>query len=528
MRNRKNTPSTGQFPVRHQDHKKPVTRRDFLAQGFLSGLGIAVGPSLLGFLGSMPKAYAAECAGLTPPALDRIPFICFDLAGGANIAGSNVIVGGPGGQGDFASVTAVGYRKLGSLALPATVDTRLGLAFHPQSALLEGIFDKAKNPAIIGKTNGTVFCTRSNDDTSNNPLNPMYGIARAGSKGRLSSTTLIGTKNSLSGGNSVGPGSMNLETLSVKTVSNANQATGLVDTGKLGTLLGVKNAAGESTGSTLRVMQAVEKISAAKSGQISEAQVVKDILGCSYTDTATQVQNSSDTSKLNPISDPQIIGGTVNGATVLPIFTAAEIGNSGNGVNGNFRKTAAIMKLVVEGHVGAGTVELGGYDYHDGNRINGENKDREAGRCIGAVLEYASRLNKPVMIYVYTDGGVSSNGTPDPAAGGKPQWTSDNGSTAAAFFLVYNPKGVTSIKQQIGYFTNTGSVFTGTAAVKASVTSNNVTQLSEAIVLNYLALHGSAAVGTFDKVLPMQGLGSSTVWDQYIGVGQLDLAGITL
>lgn len=520
MRNRKNTPSTGQFPVRHQDHKKPVTRRDFLAQGFLSGLGIAVGPSLLGLLGAMPKAYAAECAGLTPPALNRIPFICFDLAGGANIAGSNVIVGGPGGQADFASVTAVGYRKLGSLALPTTVDTRLGLAFHPQSALLEGIFEKAKNPVITTRTNGAVFCTRSNDDTSNNPLNPMYGIARAGSKGRLSSTTLIGTKNSLSGGNSVGPGSMNVETLSVKTVSNASQATGLVDTGKLGSLLGA------NTGGALRVMEAVERISAAKSGQISEAQVVKDILGCSYTDTATQVRTSSDTSKLNPISDPKIIGGTdLNSVTHLPIFTAAEIGNSGNG---NFRKTAAIMKLVVDGHVGAGTVELGGYDYHDGNRINGENKDKEAGRCIGAVLEYASRLNKPVMIYVYTDGGVSSNGTPDAAAGGKPQWTSDNGSTAAAFFLVYNPNGVTSIKQQIGYFTNTGSVFTGTATVKASVTSNNVTQLSEAIVLNYLALHGSPAVGTFGTILPMQGLGSSTVWDQYIAAGQLNLTGVAL
>jgi len=31
----------------------------------------------------------------------KIPFICFDLAGGGNIAGSNVLVGGPKGQTDF-------------------------------------------------------------------------------------------------------------------------------------------------------------------------------------------------------------------------------------------------------------------------------------------------------------------------------------------------------------------------------------------------------------------------------------------
>ena len=29
-----------------------------------------------------------------------VPFICFDLAGGANLAGSNVMVGGAGGQND--------------------------------------------------------------------------------------------------------------------------------------------------------------------------------------------------------------------------------------------------------------------------------------------------------------------------------------------------------------------------------------------------------------------------------------------
>ena len=40
-----------------------------------------------------------------------IPFICFDLAGGGNIAGSNVLVGGPKGQLDFLSVA--GYSKLG-------------------------------------------------------------------------------------------------------------------------------------------------------------------------------------------------------------------------------------------------------------------------------------------------------------------------------------------------------------------------------------------------------------------------------
>ena len=41
----------------------------------------------------------------------KIPFICFDLAGGANISGSNVLVGQRDGQMDFLNTS--GYEKLG-------------------------------------------------------------------------------------------------------------------------------------------------------------------------------------------------------------------------------------------------------------------------------------------------------------------------------------------------------------------------------------------------------------------------------
>ena len=83
---------------------------------------------------------------------NKIPFICFDLAGGANIAGSNVLVGGPGGQQDFLS--AGGYSKQGlpadmvpSIANPTTathdfINEELGLAFHADSQFLAGILEK--------------------------------------------------------------------------------------------------------------------------------------------------------------------------------------------------------------------------------------------------------------------------------------------------------------------------------------------------------------------------------------------------
>ena len=44
--------------------------------------------------------------------------------------------------------------------------------------------------------------------------------------------------------------------------------------------------------------------------------------------------------------------------------------NFGN--DGEFQKTASVMKLVVEGYAGAGTISMGGYDYHTGDRSTGE------------------------------------------------------------------------------------------------------------------------------------------------------------
>ncbi len=42
------------------------------------------------------------------------------------------------------------------------------------------------------------------------------------------------------------------------------------------------------------------------------------------------------------------------------------------------------MKMVINGYAGAGTVTMGGYDYHGQGRNTGETRNFRAGRCIGA------------------------------------------------------------------------------------------------------------------------------------------------
>ena len=235
------------------------------------------------------------------------------------------------------------------------------------------------------------------------------------------------------------------------------------------------------------VMEAIHRISDMKLDSvntgISTDDVVKELVRCGYVKSADLVDRYGDPAALDVTADTDIIG---------PIFTQEEFDS-----DGEFRKTASVMKLVINGYAGAGTVTMGGYDYHTGDRAVGEIRDLRAGRCMGACIEYAARIGTPLMLYVFSDGSVSSNGSVDNSADGRGKgvWTGDNQSTAASFFLVFNPAGQPTLTggttdeqlahQQIGYFTADGAVDNG-----SSPAANNVNQLVLTVALNYLALHG--------------------------------------
>src|SRR5499427_6446853 len=227
-------------PLRHENHPRPTTRRDFIAAGFLSGPARVMAPAWLGALLKAGRANAAsldpDIAALVTAATEcnvpgagiGLPFICFDLAGGANLVGSEVIVGQQGGQSNF--LTTAGYGKLGvpGNMVPsssANVDPSLGLLWHADGAIKRGIMSMI-TPATAAGTNGAVICAMSQNDTQSNPHNPMYGIAMAGRKGQL--LQLIGTESSVSGGNSMAPMELIVPALQPSTISHPSDATSLV------------------------------------------------------------------------------------------------------------------------------------------------------------------------------------------------------------------------------------------------------------------------------------------------------------
>ncbi|MGD9842807.1 MAG: hypothetical protein AB7F79_07785 [Steroidobacteraceae bacterium] len=477
-------------PLRHVDHKRPVSRRDFIAQGFLTGGATIVAPAMLGMALNPQSATAAT---LSPDVwrnnicniqlgAGKIPFICFDLAGGANIAGSNVLVGQQGGQLDMLSTA--GYSKLGlpGNMIPNTsvagtfIDTQFGLAFHSDSAFLRGML-MTTSVGTRALVSGAVIPARSENDTGNNPHNPMYGIARAGARGQLLS--LIGSQSSDSGGNSMSPAMLMDPTVRPTKVDRPSDARGLVDTGDLAAMF-----PGEPT-ATVKVMESIERISRDKLAvvdtKLTTDAALKQQVDCGYVKAATLADFSADT--VDPSKD----------ANITSIFSTL----GGISADGEFGKTAAVMKLVVDGMAGAGTITMGGFDYHTGDRSTGEARDFRAGVCMGACLEYAARTGKRLMLYVFSDGSLNSNGMIDNSTGGrgKGQWTGDNQSTAASFFLVLNPAGKPQVysgggstsaarRQQLGYFRASGDVETS-----GSPGANSVVSLVDMVLLNYMALH---------------------------------------
>src|SRR5690606_12418880 len=152
IKSRRKRPLGLNEPLRHESHKRPVTRRDFLAQGFLTGAATVVLSSGVGSLLAPRRARAGlaqDISDMKAPAdcnilggAGKMPFICFDLAGGANIGGCNLLAGQSAGP--MNSSTTHEYVKQGLTphhlpTIPAFVNTEFGFPFHSDRAILRGM-----------------------------------------------------------------------------------------------------------------------------------------------------------------------------------------------------------------------------------------------------------------------------------------------------------------------------------------------------------------------------------------------------
>src|SRR5262245_54486453 len=159
-------------PIRHESHKTPVTRRDFIAQGFRTGPAIIAAPSALAMLigSENARAMSPDLEALLGPAAcniqagaGKIPFICFDLAGGANLAQSEILIGVNGSPSNFLSTQGYAVTGLPGNMLPTSVNpgsptnnfinTEFGAMWHEDGAILRGM-RASTLPGTRGNVNG--------------------------------------------------------------------------------------------------------------------------------------------------------------------------------------------------------------------------------------------------------------------------------------------------------------------------------------------------------------------------------------
>jgi len=446
-------------PMIHSDHAKPKTRRDFLASGLISAGSYLAMPSLLAMLRSQ-SAQALECSeGGSASGVPGV--LCFDLAGGASIAGSNVMVGKQGGQEDFLA----DYRTLGLPSdIARNVNRELGLVFHDDSAFLRGILETT-TPETRANIEGAVFCTSSADDTGNNPLNPMYWLNAAGAKGELAQ--LVGSRNSESGGSSRVPSASVNPAARPVLITRPQDALNLVQLGKLANLVGADKAQ--------KVLKTIEAMSSQQLAKFSNKDLpaqIKDLIKCGYINSADML-NKFTPERLDARNDQEVLAAFDN------------LNNNGQS------QVATMAKLLIDGNTGAATVERGGYDYHDGSRSTGEVKDFEAGRLMGQALQLAALKQRDLIVYAFSDGSVTSSGGVDNSGNGRGKlvWTADSGQRGAAFMLYYRAAGKPKLRdssvRQVGSFKDNGAVDNA-----ASQISSNVENLGKAVAANLLAIQG--------------------------------------
>ncbi len=383
-------------PMQHENHKRPVTRRDFLAQGFVGMSATAFMPSMVGLMMRSPKAMAQDFVCATSEFSPGLPYLCMDVAGGMNIAGANAIVGMTKGgqhQEDYGSNSS-DYVRLGiapeeAPKLAGKVDGTFGLKFHRASGILQGMKEvltdmdgnmvtMPNGRPISDGVDGLVFCARTADDTSNNPINTVYQANKAGAAGQL--VQLVGAQSTVSGGRSISPGGQIDLNIKPATIRRNSDTSGLLSLGDK--LMGEDFLRADQTGGQENLAKFVRKVASLSSSKLSQLAQrdsltqIQQALGCSY-QKAEGLFSQFAASELNPANDPAVMAA----------------------YNGGSEMAGAISKLVLDHYAGAGTITIGGGDYH-----NGAISSTTRQRC-GSRPEYWARAfcwpKKKEKIYAY-------------------------------------------------------------------------------------------------------------------------------
>jgi hypothetical protein len=418
----------------YESHRFKLTRRELIHMGLIAGGGYLMP------LSRLQRAFAL--AGSSP----RLPFLVFDLAGGAAMPG-NFLVGGAGGPEDLVE----NYRQHGwNPRASNSLDRIFGLPMsRERSKMLEGLRQTLPKEITASSSQQMLkmasFAHFSLDDTTMNRSSAVSMVAKSGLNGQYVKAGL-GMLSSPSGGNS--DVYLRDAKFRPRAVRSSKDVMGLTlfddDYTELDarTRKAIFNNLKEAAGNNSDLRDAYESI---------------ENLGISI-----------------PAMD----------------VTQSEI-SSLYGQNGS-ELEASIVHNVLNGYTGPGVITIGNCDYHDNTVTTGDAKDLAIGQSIGRAVAAAHLLKKPLLIQIITDGGIYSRRSDNYERA----WTGDANQHGLSVLAYFHPSKPVKLRQvQVGHYTDGGQV------EQSTFIGSGPEKMALGVLLNYLSLTGNmdrfeAASGT--------------------------------
>jgi len=440
-------------------HSKLVTRRDFMAKGLLSATAMTTLPTMWNLLQAAEKK-VLKSKSLNTRSVEDVPFLLFDLVGGAALP-ANFLVGKQGGPKDYlASYDRLGWDPKSQNAL----DERFGvpMAGGNISKILQGMLQIMSADAQSNLRFATLLHF-ARDDNADNPLSPLALVTRSLSKSGKVISNAMGLRNSASGGFSrLIVNESNFKPMFVQSLNDLFNALGVGNT--------FQGFSAESVDAFVKL-----------TSQLSKTQI-EEVLRAPANDSTVQFINEkyagfasglADSSNIDPRVDP-------NAQAVYNI-------NQQNPVNSPSAVVASLVSGTLQGNLGPSVISISGCDYHTGNQTAGDAKDLEIGLQVGRAVELAKRYQKPLFFQLITDGGVSSDR-------GTRVWRTDDGVKCMSVMGYYHPTAAPKYrnqKMQVGAYTDGQGVNLNTLIGRSPALA------SYAAFANYLNISGK--IGDFEK-----------------------------
>jgi hypothetical protein len=442
--------------------KKPVTRRDFLSAGLIGFTSSMILPPLLVTLAKSGNAEAQEMICNIATGLELCPFVNIKLSGGMAMAANFLPL-------DQGGLLLPSYSLMG-MGLGSTVPVAYEFAnratFYGNSSLLAGIRLNA-TAATLAKSNFVGVCVRSQDDSSANKFDITGLVGKAGLSGKILPN--LGRSNTATG---VSNDFAHVRPNAPLVVSNFSDIEGALNiTGSLSTFSKVQKS------NLFRSIQNLNNRQVAAVSQMTGGNLLSRLLGCANQDNTKLISATTAELDINPLSN-----------TAFSQIWQIDANTPKNSMNFIF---ASMVYNAINGNASTINLEIGGFDYHNGTRATGDNKDLQAGQVIGQVLQSFALMNKKTFITVTSDGAV---GSAQSDVAGSP-WMGDRGIAGAGYMMSYDPLGAHAIKSgQVGHYT------AGQGSDDKFLTGANVELAAAAMFANYMAFNGK--LSSVETILP--------------------------